>query len=84
MTSQSSDHHHKYHDEGREIEVQSGWPRNIFLAYHQSPPQGDFENQHKIWSSAMPWKTGEKKMDALLKSRIFAGVVVGFFYRFKS
>jgi len=32
----------------------------------------------------MPWKTGEKKMDALLKSRIFAGVVVGFFYRFKS
>lgn len=71
MTSQSSDHHHKYHDEGREIEVQSGWPRNIFLAYHQSPPQGDFEKPAQDLELSHAMENRGEKNGRLVKESYF-------------
>ena len=43
----------------------------------KSTSRGDLELSHAMENRG-------EKMDAFLKSRIFAGVVVGFFYRFKS
>lgn len=46
--------------------------------------KGILKNQHKNLELSHAMENRGEKMDALLKSCIFAGVVVGFVYRFKS